>query len=46
METDGKQQRAKCYRLTIAGKKQLLSEQERWWQMMKAITVIVGACSD
>ena len=31
-------QRAKYYRLTIAGKKQLLSEQERWWQMMKAIT--------
>lgn len=35
-------QRAKYYRLTAAGKRQLLSEQERWWQMMKAITAIVG----
>jgi PadR family transcriptional regulator PadR len=35
-------QRAKYYRLTPGGKKQLLSEQERWWQMMKAITAIVG----
>jgi transcriptional regulator len=35
-------QRAKHYRLTAAGKRQLLSEQERWWQMMKAITAIVG----
>lgn len=40
-QTESKQ-RAKYYRLTIAGKKQLLSEQERWWQMMKAITAVVG----
>lgn len=35
-------QRAKYYRLTPGGKKQLLAEQERWWQMTKAITTIVG----
>lgn len=35
-------QRAKYYRLTPAGKKQLLSEQKRWWQMVKAISAIVG----
>ena len=40
-QTESKQ-RAKWYRLTPAGKKQLFSEQERWWQMMKAITAIVG----
>jgi PadR family transcriptional regulator, regulatory protein PadR len=35
-------QRAKYYRLTPTGKKQLLSEQKRWWQMVQAITAIVG----
>jgi PadR family transcriptional regulator, regulatory protein PadR len=40
-QTESKQ-RAKYYRLTPAGKKQLISEQQRWWQMMKAITAIVG----
>jgi transcriptional regulator len=40
-QTESKQ-RAKYYRLTPAGKKQLLAEQERWWQMLKAITAIMG----
>ena len=44
-QTESKQ-RAKFYRLTLAGKKQLLSEQERWWQMAKAITAIVGAAPE
>ena len=40
-QTESKQ-RATYYRLTPAGKKQLSAEQERWWQMMKAITAIIG----
>lgn len=36
-------QRAKFYRLTAAGKKQLLSEQDRWWQLVKAMTGIMGS---
>ena len=34
--TDSKQ-RAKCYRLTAAGKKQLLRERDRWSQLVAAI---------
>jgi PadR family transcriptional regulator PadR len=35
-------QRAKYYRLTPAGRKQLLIEQQRWWHVVRAITGIVG----
>ena len=35
-------QRAKFYRLTPSGKKQLLSEQERWGQMVNAIAGIMN----
>ncbi len=35
-------QRAKYYRLTPAGKKQLLSEQARWAQVVKAITGVMN----
>ncbi len=34
-------QRAKYYRLTVAGKKQLLSEQARWRQLVNAISGIL-----
>lgn len=34
-------QRARFYRLTAAGKKQLLSEQARWVRMVRAITNIL-----
>jgi PadR family transcriptional regulator len=34
-------QRAKFYRLTAAGKKQLLSEQARWKQMVSAVARIM-----
>src|SRR5687767_12964860 len=36
-----KNQRAKYYRLTTAGKKQLLSEQSRWKQLVKAIAGVM-----
>jgi DNA-binding PadR family transcriptional regulator len=35
-------QRAKYYRLTSAGKKQLLSEQARWEQIISAIAGIMS----
>jgi PadR family transcriptional regulator len=35
-------QRAKYYRLTASGKKQLLSEQARWAQVVKAITGVMN----
>lgn len=35
-------QRAKYYRLTPAGKKQLLSEQTRWKQMVEAVAGIMN----
>ncbi len=35
-------QRAKFYRLTAAGKKQLLSEQARWKQMVEAVAGILN----
>jgi PadR family transcriptional regulator len=35
-------QRARFYRLTAAGKKQLLSEQARWVRMVRAITNILA----
>ncbi len=38
--TDSRQ-RAKFYRLTAAGKKQLLSEQARWEQLVNAISGIL-----
>jgi len=38
----GSNQRARYYRLTAAGKKQLLSEQARWAQMVNAIAGILN----
>ncbi len=35
-------QRAKYYRLTASGKKQLLSEQARWKQMVRAISNVMN----
>ena len=34
-------QRAKYYRLTVAGKKQLLAEQSRWARMVEAIARVM-----
>ncbi|HKR26008.1 MAG TPA: PadR family transcriptional regulator [Acidobacteriaceae bacterium] len=34
--------RARFYRLTAAGRKQLLSEADRWRQMAKAIGLVMG----
>ena len=39
-------QRAKYYRLTAAGKKQLLSEQARWAQIVNAIAGIMKPASE
>jgi transcriptional regulator len=39
-------QRAKYYRLTPAGKRQLLSEQNRWAQIVSAIGGIMKAAPD
>ena len=36
------QQRVKVYRLTAAGKKQLLSERSRWEQLVVALGIILG----
>jgi DNA-binding PadR family transcriptional regulator len=35
-------QRAKFYRLTPAGRKQLVSEQDRWEQMVNAIAGVMS----
>ena len=34
--------KAKFYRLTVAGKKQLLRERDRWRQMTRAIGLVMG----
>jgi transcriptional regulator len=39
-------QRAKYYRITALGKKQLLSDQSRWRKMVEAIAAIMGAEPD
>jgi DNA-binding PadR family transcriptional regulator len=39
-------QRAKYYRLTAAGRKQLLSEQVRWKQIVNAIAGIMKSAPD
>ncbi len=39
-------QRAKFYRLTPAGKKQLLSERDRWSQMVRAIAGVLNPAKD
>jgi transcriptional regulator len=44
-QTDSNQ-RAKFYRLTPAGKKQLLSEQARWTQIVTAIAGIMNPAAD
>jgi PadR family transcriptional regulator PadR len=36
-----KNQRAKYYRLTVAGKKQLLAEESKWKLLVKAITGVM-----
>ncbi|HEY2383753.1 MAG TPA: PadR family transcriptional regulator [Terriglobia bacterium] len=36
-----KNQRAKYYRLTRAGKKQLIAEQSKWKQLLKAIRLVM-----
>jgi|SRR5262245_9801567 len=36
-----KNQRAKYYRLTHAGKKQLLAEQSKWKQLLRAIRLVM-----
>ncbi|HET7840746.1 MAG TPA: PadR family transcriptional regulator [Terriglobia bacterium] len=43
--TDSRQ-RAKFYRLTPAGRKQLLSEQARWEQIVSAISGILNPAAD
>jgi transcriptional regulator len=35
-------QRAKIYRLTAAGKKQLLTEQSRWRQLVRAVGAVLN----
>ncbi|MBV9302370.1 MAG: PadR family transcriptional regulator [Acidobacteriaceae bacterium] len=39
-------QRAKYYRLTPAGKRQLASERSRWSQMVEAITGVLNPASE
>jgi transcriptional regulator len=39
-------QRAKYYRLTLAGKKQLAAEHERWTQLSAAIASIMSPAGD
>jgi DNA-binding PadR family transcriptional regulator len=34
--------KAKFYRLTAVGKKQLVCETNRWWQMARAIALVMG----
>jgi PadR family transcriptional regulator PadR len=40
-KTSEKGQRAKYYRLTHAGKKQLVAEQSKWARMLKAIRLVM-----
>jgi PadR family transcriptional regulator PadR len=40
-KTSEKGQRAKYYRLTRAGRKQLLAEQSKWERMLKAIQLVM-----
>ena len=40
-KTSEKGQRAKYYRLTRAGKKQLVAEQSKWERMLKAIRLVM-----
>jgi len=40
-KTSEKGQRAKYYRLTHAGKKQLVAEQSKWERMLKAIRLVM-----
>src|SRR5262245_17432332 len=40
-KTSEKNQRAKYYRLTRAGKKQLLAEQSKWKQLLRAIRLVM-----
>ncbi|HEX3681626.1 MAG TPA: PadR family transcriptional regulator [Bryobacteraceae bacterium] len=39
-------QRAKYYRLTLAGKKQLLSERSRWDQLVNAISGVLNPAAN
>jgi transcriptional regulator len=39
-------QRAKYYRLTVAGKAQMSRQQDRWSQMVQAIGLIMNAAPD
>ncbi len=39
-------QRAKYYRLTLAGRKQLLSERDRWSQLVGAIAGVLNPVKD
>ncbi|MBS1858254.1 MAG: PadR family transcriptional regulator [Acidobacteria bacterium] len=41
-KTSENQQRVKVYRLTAAGKKQLLAERSRWEQLVQAMGGILG----
>jgi PadR family transcriptional regulator PadR len=38
----GNNQRAKFYRLTASGRRQLASEEDRWSQMVRAISGVMG----
>jgi PadR family transcriptional regulator PadR len=40
-KVSNKNQRAKYYRLTVTGKKQLLAEQSKWKLLVKAITGVM-----
>jgi DNA-binding PadR family transcriptional regulator len=44
-KTTENKQRAKYYRLTRAGKKQLASEESRWNQMVEAISRVMKPAS-
>jgi transcriptional regulator len=39
-------QRAKFYKLTVAGKKQLLTERDRWSQMVTAMSGVLNAAGN
>jgi PadR family transcriptional regulator, regulatory protein PadR len=44
-KTTGNKQRAKYYRLTAAGRKQLVNEESRWETMVKAVSGVMKAAA-
>jgi PadR family transcriptional regulator, regulatory protein PadR len=45
-KTSGNNQRVRVYQLTVAGKKQLLSERSRWQQLSEAIAGILSPAKE